>query len=112
VTITTRKAIDQAQHQRRQKRGGGRVAGAADREDEPFDRIAAREPTPEFAALVAEECRRRLDGLRDETLRRIALGKMEGYTHEEIAERLGLGLRSVVHELALIRKAWSGEGSP
>jgi hypothetical protein len=29
VTITTRKAIDQVQHERRQKRGGGRVAGAS-----------------------------------------------------------------------------------
>jgi DNA-directed RNA polymerase specialized sigma24 family protein len=112
VTITTRKAIDQAQRQRRQKRGGGRQGGVANLDREPFDLIADGEPTPEFAAMVAEECRRRLDGLRDDTLRRIALGKMEGYTHEEIAEQLGLGLRSVVRKLDLIRKAWSEEGPP
>jgi DNA-directed RNA polymerase specialized sigma24 family protein len=112
VTIATRKAFDQAQRQRRQKRGGGLVNGAADLGDDPIERLVAAEPTPEFAALVAEECRRRLDGLRDETLRRIALLKMEGYLHEEIAERLGLGLRSVVRKLDLIRKAWSEEGSP
>ena len=69
-------------------------------------------PTPEFAAMVAEECRHRLDGLRDETLRRVALLKMEGYTNEEVADRLGCGLRTVVRKLELIRKAWTAEVTP
>ena len=59
--------------------------------------------------MVAEECRRRLDGLRDDSLRRIALLRMEGYTNEEIAERLGCGLRSVSRKIDLIRRTWLGE---
>ena len=117
VTITRRKAADQVERQRRQKRGGGRVVdeGALARgeaEGAPFDRIAGPEPSPEFAAMVADECRRRLEALPDETLRRVALLRMEGYTNNEVAERLGCGLRSVVRKLDLIRKTWLAEPPP
>src|SRR5262249_14074170 len=71
VLITARKAVDLARHERRQKRGGGRVAtevtqsGAADSSgvESPIDQVVGREPTPEFAAQVAEEYRRLLDRL-------------------------------------------------
>jgi DNA-directed RNA polymerase specialized sigma24 family protein len=115
VTITTRKAVDQVQRHRRQKRGGGRVFGASPPDGmgmgAALGDIPGAEPTPEFAAMVADECRCRLDGLRDETLRRIALLKMEGYTNEEVAGKLGCGLRTVVRKLELIRKAWTAEES-
>ena len=74
-----------------------------------LDLRAGTTPTPEFAAMVAEECRLRLDGLRDETLRRVALLKMEGCTNVEVAGRLGCGLRTVVRKLELIRRAWLAE---
>src|SRR5262245_3293721 len=114
VTITRRKALDQAARQRRRKRGGGRVLGESDLDEggAALGDVPGREPTPEFAALVAEECRRRLDGLRDETLRRVALLKMEGYANEEIADRLACGLRTVVRKLELIHKAWTTEVPP
>ena len=114
VTITTRKAADQVQRHRRRKRGGGRVRGesALDGEGATLDDLPGAVPTPEFAAMVAEECRHRLDGLRDETLRRVALLKMEGYANEEVADRLGCGLRTVVRKLELIRKAWTAEVTP
>ncbi len=50
--------------------------------------IPDREPTPAFAAMVAEELDRLLATLDDETLRRIALEKMNGYTNEETLRRL------------------------
>lgn len=117
LTITTRKAIDQVQHERRQKRGGGRVAGESalegpDTDGDGFAQLACPEPTPEFAALLADECRHRLDGLRDETLRRIALLKMEGYTDAEVAARLDCGLRTVVRKLNLIRDTWRAGQHP
>jgi DNA-directed RNA polymerase specialized sigma24 family protein len=113
VTITTRKAADQVEHERRRKRGGGRVAGESalkgPGDDGPgLAQMVGPEPTPELAAMLAEECRRRLEGLRDETLRQVALLKMEGYTDREIAARLDCGLRTVVRKLTLIRKAWRG----
>jgi DNA-directed RNA polymerase specialized sigma24 family protein len=108
VTITTRKALDQLERHRRQKRGGGREAAGE------FALIEAvgSEPTPEFAAMVSDECRFRLNALPDETLRTIALLKMEGYTNPEVAEQLGCGLRTVVRKLELIRKLWIDEVGP
>jgi DNA-directed RNA polymerase specialized sigma24 family protein len=113
VVITARKVRAQARLQSRQKRGGGLVRSEADLlgaggdpEDEGLDRIIGDEPTPEFAALVAEECRRLLDALGDETLRTVALARMEGYTNDEIAGQLGCARRTVARRLDLIRKTW------
>jgi DNA-directed RNA polymerase specialized sigma24 family protein len=114
VTLTRRKAFDQIERQQRQKRGGGRVIdeadlGATDPDAIGLDQFAGTEPTPEFAAMIADECQRRLDGLGDATLRRIALLKMEGLTNDEIAAQLDCGLRSVVRKLDLIRRRWLAE---
>jgi DNA-directed RNA polymerase specialized sigma24 family protein len=112
VTLTERKASALLQRQRRQKRGGGRVALEADvagPEQELLDHLAGSAPTPEFAALVAEEYRQRLAALPDPALREVAVLKLEGYSNQEIAGRIGLGLRSVVRKLDLIRRTWLGE---
>lgn len=113
VVITARKALDQLQRRSRQKRGGDRVIGEADllgpvRADDfqGLDQFLGDEPTPEFAAMVAEEHRRLLDALGDDTLRQIALWKMEGYTSDEIRVRLGCSLRTVANKLELIRRTW------
>jgi DNA-directed RNA polymerase specialized sigma24 family protein len=115
VTITARKALNQRRREHQLKRGGGRVVGEdqLDRGDPNGHRalaeILGKEPTPEFAALIAEECRSRLDGLRDDTLRQVALMRMEGYTNAEIAARTRGSLRSVERKLELIRKRWQAE---
>jgi DNA-directed RNA polymerase specialized sigma24 family protein len=116
VTITARKAADLVQWEHRQKRGAGRVRvasdvgrGDQDMQGDVLDRIAGPEPTPEFAALVAEELRRRLDGLGDEMLRQVAQLKLEGWTDEEIAAQLGCTRRTVVRKLVVIRQAWMRE---
>jgi DNA-directed RNA polymerase specialized sigma24 family protein len=57
---------------------------------------------------VAEECRRLLGRL-DDDLRALALLKMEGYTNEEIASRLGRSRATVERKLRLIRRAWEAE---
>src|SRR3954468_17073593 len=112
LVITARKAFDLVERERRLKRGGGRVTGEADlprAEEGPgggLEQVIGTEPSPDFAAMVAEECRRRLDDLGDDSLRRIAQEKMEGYTNEEIADRLGCSLRTVANKLKLIRMKW------
>ena len=118
VTITARKALDQVRRQARQKRGGGRVlvgsaqaGGEDDTDGAGLDQVVGQEPTPQFAAMVADECRRLLAALDDETLRQIALLRMEGYSDEEIAARVDCSLRTVSRKLALIRKAWLREGA-
>ena len=74
-----------------------------------LDLVAGSEPTPEFAAAMAEECRRLLDLLGDEELRAVALWKMEGFTNEEIAAKLGCVSRSVKRKLRSIRTIWEHE---
>jgi DNA-directed RNA polymerase specialized sigma24 family protein len=103
------------ERQRRQKRGGGRVRNEADlggRGGSPaiaLEQVVGGEPTPEFAAQVAEEYRSRLAALPDDTLRCVANWKLEGYTNEEIAARLGCALRTVANKLKLIRMRWEQE---
>jgi DNA-directed RNA polymerase specialized sigma24 family protein len=115
ITITSNKAYDQWRRESRKRRGGGRVVGEeALVGPDPdvkggLDQVMGREPTPEFAAQVADECGRLLAGLRDETLRQIALLRMEGYSNDEIASRIGCGVRTVERKLDLIRKAWERE---
>ena len=115
VTLTVRKAADQLRRERRQKRGGGRVRteadlGGGDAEAEAaLAEVVGREPTPDFAAQVAEECRRLLGLLPEDDLQAIAVAKMEGHGHEEIAERLGCAPRTVQRKLGRIRSLWSRE---
>jgi DNA-directed RNA polymerase specialized sigma24 family protein len=115
VTITARKAADHLRRERCQRRGGGRVVGeaaldAADPEAGRWlEQVVGREPTPSFVAQVVDECRRLLEGLGDEELRTVALLRMEGYSNDQVAERLGCGLRSVERKLARIRTRWLAE---
>jgi RNA polymerase sigma factor (sigma-70 family) len=109
--ITARKAVDLARHERRQVRGGGRVqyesamaAGPADSEGPAIDR-AGDDLSPEFAAMMAEECQRLFDRLAPD-LRELALARMEGYSNEEIAQRLGCSVRTVERRLHLVRTMW------
>lgn len=116
VTITARKAADLAQRERRLRRGGGRVlaeaalAGAALEADGGLDRIPGREPSPAMAALVVEEYQRLFGALPDESLRLVALLRLEGYTQEEIAKILECGLSTVERRLRTIRTVWAEEG--
>ncbi len=113
--ITARKAYDLAQHQSRRKRGGGAVLGesALDQAGGPgLHEIIGREPSPELAALLADEGRRLLNALPDPQLRQIALWKMEGHTTEEIAARLGCVVRTVERKLQVIRSLWGREPTP
>jgi DNA-directed RNA polymerase specialized sigma24 family protein len=115
VTITARKALDVLAREGRLKHGGGRLRGESALLDlaEPgnggIEEVVGNEPTPEFAAEVAEECQRLLDKLGDDELRSIAVWKMEGDTNEQIAERLGVALSTVERRLRLIRKLWGGD---
>jgi DNA-directed RNA polymerase specialized sigma24 family protein len=113
VVITERKALDQAQRERRQKRGGGKVFGTSDPAvaDGMLRSLADGEPTPEFAALMADECRLLLGRLRDDSLREVALLRMDGHTNEEVAGRLGCSLRTVARKLELIRRTWLDENT-
>jgi DNA-directed RNA polymerase specialized sigma24 family protein len=105
--LTVRKAINLVHYQGRMSRGGGRVQSLADLEGLAADDILGAEPSPELAAQMTEECESLLDRLGDETLRSVALWKMEGYTNAEIAHRLGCVEQTVERKLRAIRTAWT-----
>jgi DNA-directed RNA polymerase specialized sigma24 family protein len=117
VVLTDRKAIRLVHHERRQKRGGGAAQGEctvlrphrSSAVQAELQQIRGQEPTPEFAAEVAEECQRLLARLGDEELRSVALWKMEGYTNAEIAAKLGCVPRTVERKLRVIRSRWHQE---
>jgi DNA-directed RNA polymerase specialized sigma24 family protein len=117
VVLTARKASRLVGSERSQKRGGGMVRGDSALAGSPeseggLNGVASAEPTPEFAAQVAEECRRLLDLLADAPLRSLALWKLEGYTNAEIAAKLGCATPTVERRLRLIRKSWEKEVAP
>lgn len=102
VQITARKAINQVKRQQAKKRSSGAETGG------DVALLAGDEPTPEFAAEVAEQVDRMLGQLDDE-LQKIATMKLEGFTNAEIAEHFGIVERSVVRKLSRIRLIWSSE---
>jgi DNA-directed RNA polymerase specialized sigma24 family protein len=113
--ITARKAADLRKQQGRLKRGGGKVlratelgvGGLSGSPSQGFEQLASGDPTPEFAAIMAEEFHRRLGALDDE-LRQVALLRLEGHSNDEIADRLGCARRTVARRLEQIRDAWAG----
>jgi DNA-directed RNA polymerase specialized sigma24 family protein len=107
VVLTARKAAHLKRDAARQKRGGSGRPAAGDEAD--LGQLLDAGPTPEFAAQMAEESQRLLGCLGDDELRAVALWKMEGYTNQEVAARLGCGLRSVGRKLRVIRAVWEQE---
>jgi DNA-directed RNA polymerase specialized sigma24 family protein len=115
VTITARKVSAEKRRHFAAKRGGGAVRGESvfldaapdEADEEGIGQVLGREPTPELAAMVAEDCRLLLERLDDETLRRVAVWTLEGHSTQEIAKKLGCVRRSVERKLERIREKWS-----
>ena len=115
VVLTARKAADLLRNHHRQKRGAGQVHGdsavrLAEDDSSPggFDDLPSDDPTPEEAALLAEEVETLLARLHDPLLRQLAVWKLEGYTNAEIAARLDCSEPTVRRRLAIIRRMMKG----
>ncbi|GAB5404742.1 MAG: ECF-type sigma factor [Aureliella sp.] len=111
MCITARKATAHVRSETREKRGGGKVRGESiytkGRDGSGgLHEAAGNLPTPDLAVEFEDECRNLLDALDDDTLRTIALLRLDGHTVDEIASRIGCAKRSVERRLNLIRKIW------
>jgi DNA-directed RNA polymerase specialized sigma24 family protein len=71
-----------------------------------LDQVVGREPSPELAAMVTEELGRLLAALPNDSYRTIASMKLEGFTNDEIAHRLGCCTKNVEYKLRNIRATW------
>jgi DNA-directed RNA polymerase specialized sigma24 family protein len=111
VIITARKASHHRRDARRLKRGGQNAGSGPVGYDKEatLEQIISREPTPEFVAEAADQCRYLLRRLAAPELQWIAIWRMEGYTVEEIAQKLSCDARTVKRRLDLIRRLWEEE---
>ena len=103
AAFTFRKAAHHVRDAGRLKRGGGADANG------DLEAVLGREPDPALAAEMTEECERLLAALGDPDLRRVAVLRMDGYSVDEVAERVGCAPRSVKRKLHLIRGIWERE---
>ncbi len=115
--IARRKAQGYVRHQSRQKRGGGDVRGESvflpvdgDSPIAGIDHVADDSPSPFTLAQLTNDCQVLLEMLEDEKLQTIALLRLEGYSVDEIATRMGCAKRSVERRLSLIRSIWKSAG--
>ncbi len=111
MLITAGKVIDQRRYLGSKKRSqpGGPVAGPTTQ----LNDVLGDEPDPALAAQLVEEFDVLLDTLDDPDLRDTAVAKLEGYTTEEIGQRLECSARTIRRRLTLIRRLWeSTQDSP
>ena len=74
-----------------------------------MEAVAGEAPTPELAAKVLDSVDCLLNSLEDELLRKVARLRLEGYTNEQIAGRIGKSVATVERKLSLIRKQFAEE---
>ncbi|MEM6473158.1 MAG: ECF-type sigma factor [Planctomycetota bacterium] len=118
LTITSRKASGYMRHQTRKKRGGGFVSGestflAGDGSEAlaGIDGVADSAASPAMMAEFQNTCEALLDQLDDDMLRTVAMLRLEGYSVNEIAEKLECAKRSIERRLNLIRAIWQDAAS-
>lgn len=117
VTITARKAQRLLRDETRQKRGGGAVQGesvffdpAGGNGAKPgIEQVLGRDPSPEFVVQLTDEFERLFGTLADADLRRVATMKLEGYTIDEMAARIGRAPATIERKLKVIRALWERE---
>ena len=108
VMLTCRKAIKQTLHERRQKRGSGRIRcrilipGPKQTDGRIKYQFCRRNLTPEFVVMMIQQCELLIKHLPNERLREIALLRFEGFANSEIAERLSVHERTIERKLNLI----------
>ncbi len=111
VTITDRKAVNNVRQYMARKRGGGKVRGESTFgacDDVQVESVLASAdqpgPSPELAASMSEMIERL-----DADLRQVVCLKIDGYTNDEIAQRLNRSLATIERRLRLLRDQWIEE---
>ena len=112
IKMTANKAVDLRRQQSRVRRGGDQSQdeNAAVHKGRPASddlRIAefmAKEPTPEMLAIMADQLANLLTVLGDPDLQELVICKIEGYTNEEMAQRMNVTTRTIERRLRLVRE--------
>ncbi len=99
TVITRRKIARLVERRAADKRGGGWTKSPSD----VLAVVVDADSNPELHAAWADELRAVLDSLNDETLERVVLRMLDGWTHREIAGELNCTTRTVTNKLRLAR---------
>lgn len=102
LTITRNKALEHLRRESRQKRGGNAVR-LPERED-----MAVEQKHPALEAEWNDQCKWLLQCL-DESLREVALLRLQGGDVKDISAQLGMPQRTVERKLSLVREVWMRE---
>lgn len=114
---TLRKVYDRKRRSQTLKAGGGKVRGESafgsrSPSESPsvpgpgIDAMQSETPSPEWIAMMAEECDGLLAMLQDAELQTIAYLRLEGYSNLEIATKIGKSVSTVERRLSEIRACW------
>lgn len=104
LALTSHKCVDHVRRETRLKRGG-RAASTS----EGLEMLTSREPTPELLTEVGERLSQllnRLDATGDPTLRTVAVGRLEGESTDELAQRLACTRRTIERKIRVIEQVW------
>jgi DNA-directed RNA polymerase specialized sigma24 family protein len=117
IVLTRRKVTKHVRHSGRQKRGG-------EMRHIPLERLSGDSLEGQEGSKVEDvrwvstlrdgmdaRCLDLLELLPDESLQHVAVRKLEGHSNREIADELGIALRSIERKLQCIRVIWRQEMS-
>jgi DNA-directed RNA polymerase specialized sigma24 family protein len=110
--LTVRKAINLVRYQGRKSRDARRLLSLGDLDGLGVEAVIGAEPSPALAAELVDEFHRLLDLLSDETLRAVALWKMQGFSNGEIGAKLGCVEKTVERKVRTIREVWLDGAAP
>lgn len=101
ATITARKAFRQMRVHWKQSGERNQVIRLSD-----IQHLVATEPSAQDELMIMEEFDHLINGLEDETLRKLVRLRLEGFESEDIADRLGIHVRSVQRKIKLVQTKW------
>ena len=112
VVITSRKIANQFRYEHQQRRDANQTL--CESMLQPYDNsgvsilqsIPSNEPTPAFAAEVADMSEYLMSKLPESDLKKLVLLKLEGHTNEDVAELMKITRRTVQRKLERIRRIW------
>ncbi len=112
VVITSRKIANQFRYEHQQRRDANQTLGETILQ--PGDgsgvsllqSLPSHEPTPAFAAEVADMSEYLMLQLPESDLKKIVLLKLEGHSNEDVAELMKITRRTVQRKLERIRRIW------
>lgn len=112
VVITSRKISNQYRFEHQQRRNVEHTLSESMLQPRDasninvLESLPSHEPTPAFAAEVADMSEYLLAQLPEADLKQLVLLKLEGHTNEDVAERMKVTRRTVQRKLERIRRLW------